>query len=225
MNSEANNPYLDARREWNERFGSYIAQAATWRFIAVLAMLVAAVAVGGAIYLASQTRFIPYIVEVDQLGRAHAKGTATKASKLDVRIVQAAISDIHENWRNVTMDVEVQKKRVFKLYAHLSTASAAFTTMNTHFQRNDPFKRAVSELVNIEVTSVLKIGEDNWQTEWTETTNNRKGKVINQQYFQSAMKVTYTRETDDQKEINKNPTGIYIADIAWSEILNTKGEK
>ena len=37
------NPYLDARREWNERYGSYIAQARNWRFAAVVALLLALV--------------------------------------------------------------------------------------------------------------------------------------------------------------------------------------
>ena len=41
------NPYLDNRREWNERYGSYIAQARNWRFAAVVALLLALVCAGG----------------------------------------------------------------------------------------------------------------------------------------------------------------------------------
>ena len=41
------NPYLAARREWNERYGSYIAAARTWQLAAFGALGVALVAVAG----------------------------------------------------------------------------------------------------------------------------------------------------------------------------------
>ena len=33
-NPGLNDPYLDARREWNERYGSYISRAKNWRLMA-----------------------------------------------------------------------------------------------------------------------------------------------------------------------------------------------
>jgi type IV secretory pathway TrbF-like protein len=222
--SEINNPYLSARREWNERYGNYISQAATWRVIALLAMLLALIAVSGALYLAKQSKFIPYIIEVDQLGRAHAVGPATVGSKIDPRVTKALLARFIENWRNVTMDVAVQKNRAFDLYAHLSTASAAYVSVNEHYQKNDPFKRAQSELVNVEVTSLLKIGDDIWQGEWTETTRSRKGKILRVQHYQSAMKLAYTHEADHADQLSTNPVGLFVDELSWSEILNTQGE-
>ncbi len=62
--------YLAARREWNERYGDYIAQANNWRLIAIAALGVAAVAVAGNVWQSSQSRVQPFIVEVDKLGDA-----------------------------------------------------------------------------------------------------------------------------------------------------------
>lgn len=222
--TEINNPYLNARREWNERYGSYISQAATWRVIALFAMLLAIISVSGALYLAQQSKFIPYIVEVDQLGRAHAVGPATVGSKIDPRVTKALLARFVENWRNITMDVMVQKNRAFDLYAHLSTASAAYMTLNEYFQKSDPFKRAQSELVNVEVTSLLRIGEDIWQAEWTETTRSRKGKILRTQFYQSAMKLSYTHQADNADQISTNPVGLFVDELSWSEILNTQGD-
>ncbi len=56
------NPYLAARREWNERYGEYIAQARTWRVTALLALLVAAVSTSGLIWIASSSGIVPYVV-------------------------------------------------------------------------------------------------------------------------------------------------------------------
>ena len=44
-NSPNKNPYLDARREWNERYGSYINQAKNWRLTSLISMLISLVAV------------------------------------------------------------------------------------------------------------------------------------------------------------------------------------
>ncbi len=223
--SEILNPYLNARREWNERYGSYISQAATWRAIAMLAMLLSLISVSGALYLAKQSKFIPYIVEVDQLGRAHAVGPATEGSKIDPRVTKALLARFIENWRNVTMDVTVQKNRAFDLYAHLSTASAAYMTLNEHYQKNDPFKRAQTELVNVEVTSLLKIGEEVWQAEWTETIRSRKGNILHVKHYQSAMTLSYTHQTDNPAQLSSNPVGLFVDELSWSEILNTQGDK
>src|SRR5215468_2741558 len=39
--SQLGNPYLAARKEWDERYGSLIKRAQNWRFAAMLALLVA----------------------------------------------------------------------------------------------------------------------------------------------------------------------------------------
>ena len=57
------NVYLDTRREWNERYGSYIAQARNWRLVAIGSLCVSAIACGGLAYVAGQSKITPYIVE------------------------------------------------------------------------------------------------------------------------------------------------------------------
>jgi len=68
MIDSKHSPYLDARREWNERYGSYIAQARQWRLVALLCVLALIVAVGGAFYFAQRSLLIPYVVEVGREG-------------------------------------------------------------------------------------------------------------------------------------------------------------
>ena len=41
------NPYVAARREWDERYGEIITRAKNWRFIAILSAMATLVAVGG----------------------------------------------------------------------------------------------------------------------------------------------------------------------------------
>jgi type IV secretory pathway TrbF-like protein len=66
----ADSPYLSARREWNERYGDYIARARNWRWAAFAALAVSLVLAIGVVWEAAQSKVVPYVVEVDKLGDA-----------------------------------------------------------------------------------------------------------------------------------------------------------
>lgn len=53
------NPYLNARREWDDRQGDALARAHNWKMMAFSAIAVAGIAVFGAITLAHSPRFSP----------------------------------------------------------------------------------------------------------------------------------------------------------------------
>ncbi|MET0086498.1 MAG: conjugal transfer protein TrbF [Sedimenticola sp.] len=224
VSKSSSNPYLDARREWNERYGDYISQAATWRMIAIITALVSLMAVGGALYLASQSKFIPYIVEVDRQGHATAIGPAVKASKADERVIMAMLAEFISNWRSVTMDVEIQKRQVFNVYAHISSADPAYTTLNEYFKSADPFQRARTEVVSVEVTSLLRLSESAWEVEWTERMRDRNGHMLNKsRHFKGALKTLLTKSSEDRHRLQVNPIGLYITELSWAEMLDIEG--
>ncbi len=41
------NPYLAARQEWTERYGSYVRAASSWRIVGVTGMLLAVISTVG----------------------------------------------------------------------------------------------------------------------------------------------------------------------------------
>ena len=73
---EVENPYLAARRTWNEHVGSVVSSRQTWQVVGILSLLIALSAVGGMIHIGSQSKFVPYVVEVDKLGQAVAGSLA-----------------------------------------------------------------------------------------------------------------------------------------------------
>ena len=74
------NPYLNGREEWLERYGSYISRAAQWRMAAFLCLLLTAISITGNVIQASQVKTVPYIIEVDKLGKSSVVARADKAS-------------------------------------------------------------------------------------------------------------------------------------------------
>ena len=64
------NPYIAARQEWTERYGSYIRAATAWRIVGITSLGLALISTSYALYQSTQVKLVPYIVEVDKLGSA-----------------------------------------------------------------------------------------------------------------------------------------------------------
>ncbi|EDB8709766.1 conjugal transfer protein TrbF [Salmonella enterica subsp. enterica serovar Schwarzengrund] len=224
-NGGAENPYLSARRTWNEHIGSVVSSRQTWQVVGILAMLIALASVGGVIHIGSQSKFIPYVVQVDKMGQTLAAGPVTAADKADPRIIHATIADFINNARMVTPDVALQRKAVFKVYAHLSPNDPATPKMNEWLNGDadaSPFKRAAKEMVSTEITSVIPQSPDTWQVDWTETTRDRQGAMKGQPVSMRALVTVYTAEPTSQttdEQLRNNPMTIYVRDYSWSRLL------
>ena len=219
------NPYLSARRTWNEHVGSVVSSRQTWQVVGILSLLIALAGVGGVIHIGSQSKFIPYVVQVDKMGQTIAAGPVTAADKADPRIVHATVADFITSARMVTPDVALQRKAVFKVYSVLSPNDPATAKMNEWLNGNadaSPFKRAAKEMVSIEITSVIPQSPDTWQVDWTETTRDRQGALKGQPVPMRALVTVYTAEPTSQttdEQLRNNPMGIYVRDYSWSRLL------
>ncbi len=187
--------------------------------------MIALASVGGVIHIGSQSKFIPYVVQVDKMGQTLAAGPVTAADKADPRIIHATVADFINNARMVTPDVALQRKAVFKVYAVLSPNDPATPKMNEWLNGNadaSPFKRAAKEMVSIEITSVIPQSPDTWQVDWTETTRDRQGALKGQPVPMRALVTVYTAEPTSQttdEQLRNNPMGIYVRDYSWSRLL------
>lgn len=216
------NPYLAARRTWNAHTGALVSSRQAWQVIGILALLVALAAVGGLIHIGSQSRFVPYVVEVDRLGQAAAVAPAQRASPVDARVVHAAVASFVSDARLVTPDVALQRRAVFRVYAMLAPGDAATARMNEWFgatEESSPFRRAARETVSIEVSSVLAQSAETWQVDWVETVRDRQGALKAPPARMRALVTVYvvapTPQTTEE-QIRNNPLGIHVRDFAWS---------
>ena len=55
---ESNNPYVNGRRKWNEHIALPMTTAFTWQIVGLLSLLIALTAVGGMVYVGSQSKFV-----------------------------------------------------------------------------------------------------------------------------------------------------------------------
>jgi len=212
---QVSSPYLLARREWNERYGSYIARAKVWRGIALTSLVIAAVAVGGVVHFASQNKLIPYVVEVGGDGRPLQVYYADEAQPLDQRVIRAQLGQFVQDMRSVSTDVAVQRRAVERAYAHLSADMPAYTAVNQWFRQNVPFERATEETVVVEVRQVLPLSDKTWRIEWVERPRSRNGESMPATRWTGTATIVTSGEVNPQTLLY-NPTGLYIKEFDWS---------
>lgn len=222
---ENDNPYLSARRTWNEHVGGVVAARRNWQLLGILSLMIALAGVGGMIQIGSQSKFIPYVIEVDKLGQPVAVAPARPAAVPDQRVVHAAVASFVSDARLVTPDIAMQRRAVFRLYSMLSANDPATAKTNEWLNGTDessPFKRAGKETASTEIVSVLPQTPDTWQVDWIETVRDRQGAMKGKPFRMRALITVYTVATTPQtteEQIRNNPLGIYVRDFSWSRQL------
>ena len=223
------NPYLNARRTWNHIGAANMASRQMAQILGVLALLVALAAVGGNVYIGSQSKFVPYVVQVDKLGQAAAVAPAQRAGPDDTAARLAVVHSSVASWisdiRMVTPDIALQRKGVFHVYSMLSANDAATAKANEHLngsESSNPFKRAETETVSVEIDTVLYQAGETWQVDWIETIRDRQGGMKGKPQRWRALVTVYTvaptADTTEQ-QIRDNPLGVHVRDFSWSKQL------
>ncbi len=212
------NPYLDGRREWNERYGSYIKQANAWRLVAILTTLVSFFAVGGVVYIGAQSKFVPYIVQVDKIGNAIATQPAIRSYPADPKVIKFGLAEFITDFRSVYPDAKIQKDYVFKAYRYLSENFPSYIAVSTFYKNNSPFERATKEKVKVDIKSVLQMSKNTWQIDWVEEVRDTRDAIKSKSRYRALATITIIPPKTEEM-ILKNPIGLYIKELTWSKLL------
>lgn len=210
------NPYLEARREWNERYGTYILQASNWRKIALLCGVTSLACVGGLAWISTQTKVVPYVVQVDKLGETRAAGFADEAQPVDQRIIKYSLGNFITWWRALTPDRVVERDNINRLYAMVASGSAAATKLNEQFRAKNPFKEAEKYTVTVQLLTLLPISGQTWQVEWSETYRDLRGDLQKKIRFRATVSVSLAVPTTEE-EVSANPLGVFVYDFNFTQ--------
>ncbi|MCP5292664.1 MAG: conjugal transfer protein TrbF [Burkholderiales bacterium] len=220
---ENDNPYLSARRTWNDHMRSVQSSRNMWQIFAILCLMIALAGIGGMIYIGSQSKFVPYVVQVNKLGEAIAVSRADRAAVADQRVVHASLASFINDMRMVTPDVALQRRAVFRAYAMLNTNDAATAKANAWFnetESSNPFRRAETQTVSVDIISVIPQSIETWQVDWLEKVYDRQGHLTGQPFKMRALLRVYHRppaQSTTEEQIRNNPLGIFIQDFSWSK--------
>ena len=213
-------PYVDAQRVWLERYGTYIQQAYNWRLVALIEAIALVCAVVGLIFLASQTKFVPYIVAVDKVGMAIAVHPAERASSIDQRVVRAQLAYWIVSARSVVTDRIVALDDINTTYGYVASDSPAFGYLNTYYPSDghSPLTRGQTETDVVAVSDILPVSPTSYEIQWVETIRDLHGRVKSTQTWEGTVTIAFRPPTDEQT-ILKNPLGLYITSVNWTQKL------
>lgn len=217
-NRPPDSPYLAARQEWTERYGSFVQAARAWRIVGILGLSMAVIGFTYAMYLSTQVKLVPYIVEVDKLGTSVMAGFPQQIEYADARVVRATLGSFVTSLKSITPDAVVQKQYIDRTYALLRTSDPSTQKINAWFRGNSPFEKAKTSTVAIEVNNIVALSNQTYQVDWTEYERDRKGKEIGIRRFRGIATVALTAP-QDEAIIRLNPIGLYVQDFDWTAQL------
>lgn len=212
------NPYLAARLEWNERYGGFVKAANTWRIVAVVSLTMALIGTSYALYQSTLVKLVPYIVEVDRLGTPASAGFPAQIDYADPRVVRAMLGAFVTSFKSITPDAVVQKQYIDRTYALLRTTDPSTEKVNAWFRGANPFERARTVTVSIEINNVVALSNQSYQIDWTEFERDRQGKELATRSFRGIATVTLSPPLDEAT-IRLNPIGLYVRDFDWTAQL------
>jgi type IV secretion system protein VirB5 len=215
---EVYNPYLAARREWDERYGEFITRARNWRIVAFISALAALLATGGMIWLSAKSHVVPFVVLIDSLGRPVASGLAEQASVGDDRLRRAVLQEWIEELRTVTTDGIAQRRAIDRVYAHIASGTNAQAFVSEFYRNDPPFKRAQTGSVSVEVKSVLPTSDRSFEVDWVETSRDLYGNVNATDHWKGSFTVALNPPTEE-RQARINPLGLYVTAVSWAKVL------
>jgi len=215
---EIHNPYLAARREWDERYGEFITRARNWRTVAMISALAALLATGGMVWLSAKSHVVPFVVLIDSLGRPVASGLAEQTSVGDDRLRRAVLQDWLEGLRMVTTDGVAQRRAIDRVYAHIASGTNAQAFISEFYRNDPPFKRAQTGSVSVEVKSVLPTSDRSFEVDWIETSRDLYGNVNSTDHWKGSFTVALNPPTEE-RQARINPLGLYVTAASWARVL------
>jgi type IV secretory pathway TrbF-like protein len=212
--SRSANPYLNARREWDERYGDQISRAYSWRLVAMLSLLVAAIAIAGVVYMGAQSKIEPMVVVLDSLGSPLALAHPTKGAAVAEKIMEAQVANWVYNARAVVPDASFQKVLIGRVYAMASSNVARY--LNTQYAVHPPFDDGA---VDVLITSVLPTTSSAYQVNWNETVRKDATPSTTTQWKALISTGIDPKLAASPRTSLLNPLGIYIKSVTWTKVI------
>ena len=212
------NPYVEARREWNDRYLDLVRARRGWQVTAIAELVLMGVLGGGLVALSLQHKTVPYVVEVDGLGAATAVKPADAAARpTDERIVRYQLVAFIRGVRTVMTDRTAMKRTLDQVYAY-ARGGPARTFLDDQYRANNPFEVAKTYTVVPAVSSLLPLSDRSWQVRWSEEQRGLDGTLLGRNNWEALLTVEMAPPTTADA-IQANPFGLYVTEIRWTKQL------
>lgn len=169
---------------------------------------------------------IPYVVEVDPLGRPIVLGPVEALDEgREAVVVAAVLQDVIVELRTLYQDPRQQKEALYRAFELLRGDAARFVQGFFSREGEGPLRLARDFGRSVELRSVLKLAqpEGAWEVEWTETLYPRRAGLEPEVSAWKAS-VVVRLEAPEQETILSNPFGVFLTGLRWTKRLRGEVE-
>jgi type IV secretory pathway TrbF-like protein len=212
---EPETPYRQAQQLWDNRMGSSLAHARTWRTAAFCSLGLAGAMAVGVVVLALRPAAVPFVIEASETGEARLVGPATSAYEPSDAQLAWHIARFIEMVRGLPSDAIVVRQNWLRAYDWATQGGAR--VLSAMAEEDDPFAKVGKQTVAVEVLSVVRASPTSFQLRWRESTYNGGTLVHVERYTGVATIVIDPPSTPER--LQKNPLGLYIHGLTWSRDL------
>jgi type IV secretion system protein TrbF len=218
------NPFLAARSEFMNAFGDLAMGKRNWQLIAFAALGLLTLVTIAYVGLAQSVRVVPYIVQVDRLGRVAQVGPADALKRPEDRLIASELAQFVRAIRTV-LPAAAQAAQAELLghgYAFLAPQAAAF--LNDYFAEPTHDPRVLGQRLSrqVDVALVLRVpNSDVWRLEWTETERSTEPAGVTRTTSWEGYVAVRLVPPASATTIQQNPLGLSITSVSWTELGET----
>lgn len=214
---EPETPYQRAGQVWDERIGSARVQAQNWRLMAFGGLILSSALSAGLLWQSTTSRVVPYVVEIDRLGEARALQPGERDYQPTDPQIAWHLGQFITNVRSVSLDPVLMRRNWLSAYDFSTARGARF--LSDYARSADPFGDIGTRTVSVEVTSIVRASDRSFQVKWTERSFER-GSLAGTTRWTAILSVV-VRTPASVEVLRKNPLGLYVDAIDWSQELDT----
>lgn len=214
---EPDTPYARAGQLWDDRLGSARVQARNWRLMAFGGLLFSTGLAAALVWQLMQSRVVPYVVEVDNLGQAQAVAPAGTTYRPTDPQISWHLGRFITHIRSRGLDAVLMRENWLSAYDFASERGALF--LGEYARASNPFAEVGRRTVSVQVTSVVRASENSFRINWTEHAFER-GSLSGTSRW-TAVATIKLQAPRSAEVLRKNPLGLYVDAIDWSRELET----
>jgi type IV secretory pathway TrbF-like protein len=221
MKPEPADPYIKARKEYDEITHNINASKQNWQHLSFVLGAALIISIASNIYTIRKSHIVPYIVEVDNLGRAWGAAEAKEAPLNDERIVKAFVYRYIDMARSIISDPEALRKDLAQVYQE-SIKSVQSNFLDPYYKESNPFDYAQNKGTrHIELLVFLKEAQNTYSVEWREIERDYDNQVLAEAHYKALITVIQIPHTgeDQFRENPLNPFGLYVTSLSWSKLM------
>jgi len=214
---EPETAYQRAGQLWDERIGSARVQAHSWRLMAFGGLGLSTALAAGLVWQSMQSRVVPYVVAVDQLGQAQAVAPADAAYTPTDPQIAWFLSRFILNVRSVSLDPVLMRQNWLQAYDFVTERGSV--QLSEYARKANPFGQVGDKSVSVQVTSVVRASPSSFQLKWTESAFARGNLAATTRW--TAILIVRLRPPKSADVLRRNPLGLYVDTVDWSRELET----